>query len=165
MKLSEYLMAKALQHDNFELTKMAQNLHGTNEDVDVMVKEAVAPMLGGLVRAGSSLLKNRIIKNTAISTGVGAAAGAMTAEKGQRLSGALKGGMLGTALGAGGTVGSNLLKATSKGATVTQSLSSQFSGLKNTFANLGKNYQKGVATAQQAATEVGKSATAPTSPQ
>ena len=146
MKLSEYLMAKALQHDDFELTKMAQDLYGTNEDIAILIKEAaIMPILGGLARAGSSLLRNNIIKNTAISTGVGAVAGAATAEKGNRLSGALKGGLVGGALGSGATVGAGVLKAKAGGMTIGAGFKQQFAGLKNTFGGLGRHYQKGSA--------------------
>ena len=46
MKLSEYLMAKALQHDNFELTKIAHDIYATEDDSDMLTKEAIAPILG-----------------------------------------------------------------------------------------------------------------------
>ena len=161
MKLSEYLMAKALQHDDFELTKIAYDIYATEDDSDMLTKEAIAPILGGLARVGSGLLKNKIIKNTAISAGVGAVSGAANAGEGNRLSGALKGGLVGGALGGATTAGFGVAKAMRNGATLSQGMASQARGVGRSFESIGKNYRKGFATAEQAANKAAKGAPKP----
>lgn len=104
MKASEFLMAKALEYDDFRLTKAASELHGTEKDIDFIIKDA-GILNGALVTAGKSLLENKVVRNAAIGTGVGAVAGAAKAGDGNRMQGALKGGLIGGVLGGGATYG------------------------------------------------------------
>lgn len=109
MLASEVIMAKALEYDDFRLTKIATAIHGTDLDQELFVKLA-NPILTGLMAAGKTLLQNNTIRNAAVGAGVGAVSGAATAEKGERLSGALKGGAIGGVLAGVSTVGNNVAK-------------------------------------------------------
>jgi hypothetical protein len=108
MKASEFLMAKALEHDDFQLTKIAQDLYGTEEDIDYIDKEA--GIASGLLAAGSQLLKSNVIRNAAIGAGVGSLTGAASAQSGNRLAGAFKGGLIGAVTGGIGSASTNILK-------------------------------------------------------
>lgn len=113
MKASEFLMAKALEYDDFSLTKIAQELYESDADFEY-IKEA--GMIGStLLSAGKNLLSNNVVKNTAIGMGTGAIAGAAAGGEGNRLSGALKGAALGGAAGGlvtGGMNVRNMMKST-----------------------------------------------------
>lgn len=106
MKASEYLLAKAIENNDFELSKLASEIKDTDQDIEFLTKEA--SIFKGLLTAGKGLMSNNTVRNAAIGTGVGAIAGAATAEKGNRLSGALKGSLAGGALGGGVTAGKNI---------------------------------------------------------
>lgn len=106
MKASEYLLAKAIENNDFELSKLASEIKDTDQDIEFLTKEA--SIFKGLLTAGKGLMSNNTVRNAAIGTGVGAIAGAATAEKGNRLSGALKGSLVGGALGGGVTAGKNI---------------------------------------------------------
>ena len=106
MKASEYLLAKAIENNDFELSKLASEIKDTDQDIEFLTKEA--SIFKGLLTAGKGLMSNNTVRNAAIGTGVGAVAGAATAEKGNRLSGALKGSLVGGALGGGVTAGKNI---------------------------------------------------------
>ena len=106
MKASEYLLAKAIENNDFELSKLASEIKDTDQDIEFLTKEA--SIFKGLLTAGKGLMSNNTVRNAAIGTGVGAIAGATTAEKGNRLSGALKGSLVGGALGGGVTAGKNI---------------------------------------------------------
>lgn len=108
MKASEYIMAKALQYDDFRLTKIAQELYGTEADVDYIDKNA--GLASGLLAAGSQLLKSNVVRNAAIGAGTGAISGAISAPSGQGLSGAVKGGLIGAVAGGIGTAGLNVAR-------------------------------------------------------
>ena len=106
MKASEYLLAKAIENNDFELSKLASEIKDTDQDIEFLTKEA--SIFKGLLTAGKGLMSNNTVRNAAIGTGVGAVVGNATAEKGNRLSGALKGSLVGGALGGGVTAGKNI---------------------------------------------------------
>ena len=108
MKASEYLLAKAIENNDFELSKLASEIKDTDQDIEFLTKEA--SIFKGLLTAGKGLMSNNTVRNAAIGTGVGTIAGAATAEKGNRVSGALKGGLLGGVIGGGATAGKNIYK-------------------------------------------------------
>ena len=131
MKASEFIMAKALEHDDFRLTKIAQELYETENDIEYITKEA-GPVLGSLISAGKSLLGNsNVLKQTLMTAGVGAGIGALEAKDGERMSGAMKGGLMGGVLGGVGTLGKNISTAMAKNpkTTFTNALTDEFRGI------------------------------------
>ena len=127
MKASEFLMAKALEHDDFQLTKIAQELYNTDQDIEYIDKEA--GIASGLLAAGSQLLKSNVVRNAAVGAGVGAVSGAISAQPGSRLSGGLKGGLIGGAIGGVGTLGTNVFKSMNGGATFGKALAQEGNNL------------------------------------
>jgi uncharacterized membrane protein len=114
MKASEFLMAKALEHDDFRLTKIASELHETENDFEYVMTKEAGPIFSTLLSAGKVLMANNTVKNMAVGAGIGALTGAANAGEGNRLSGALKGAALGGAtsgLVTGGTNVSKVMKA------------------------------------------------------
>jgi dihydroxyacetone kinase DhaKLM complex PTS-EIIA-like component DhaM len=115
MRISEFIMTKALQLDDFRLTKIAQELYDTEADKEYVLKEA-GLLDGGLMAAGKALLANKttgaIVRNAGVAAVGGAVAGAANADEGNRISGALKGGILGGVVGGAGTYASQVLKRT-----------------------------------------------------
>ena len=113
MKASDYLLAKAIEKNDFELSKLASEIKDTDQDIEFLTKEAgLWDGVGkGLFAAGKRLMTNNTIRNAAIGSGVGAVSGAANAGEGNRLSGALKGGLLGGAVGGVGTFGKEVYKA------------------------------------------------------
>ena len=113
MKASDYLLAKAIEKNDFELSKLASEIKDTDQDIEFLTKEAgLWDGVGkGLFAAGRRLMTNNTIRNAAIGSGVGAVSGAANAGEGNRLSGALKGGLLGGAVGGVGTFGKEVYKA------------------------------------------------------
>jgi hypothetical protein len=111
MKASEFLMAKALEHDDFRLTKIASELHETENDFEYVMTKEAGPIFSTLLSAGSQLLKNKVVRNAAIGAGVGAVAGAAKAQPGDRLNGALKGAALGGAINGIATGATNVYAA------------------------------------------------------
>lgn len=100
----------------------------------------------GLLAAGKYAMGNKVIRNAAIGAGIGAVGGAIKGGEGNRMSGAIKGGLLGSVVGGGGTYGKelyknyNLLKNVNPGAKTQQLLGSAFkstgdAGITNTFKN------------------------------
>lgn len=63
-----------------------------------------------LIGAGKTLMKNNILRNATIGTGIGAVSGAANSQSGNRISGALKGGLIGGAVGGIGTSSTNMAK-------------------------------------------------------
>lgn len=110
MKSSEFIMAKALEYDNFELTKIAHELYGTDKDIDFLTKEAANPLFTGLLSAGRKLLQNNVTRNALIGSGVGAVMGGSNAEQGNKIKSTLKGALLGGTIGGVGTYASNVNK-------------------------------------------------------
>lgn len=141
MKASEFLMAKALEHDDFRLTKIASELYDTENDFEYIKEAGIAT---GLLAAGSQLLKNNVVRNTAIGAGVGAITGAVNSQPGQGLSGALKGAALGGAVGGIGT-GAMGVKSALKtpGMTVGKAIGQQFSQVSKTVNKAGRAFDIG----------------------
>ena len=108
MKISEFIMAKALEYDDFSLTKIAQELYETENDKEYMDKEGAIGSV--LLSAGKALLGNNTVRNAVIGMGTGAVSGAVNAGEGNRLSGALKGAAIGGAVGGLATGGMNVAK-------------------------------------------------------
>lgn len=115
MKASEFIMAKALEHDDFQLTKIAQELYNTDRDIEYVMTKEAGPIMSGLMAAGKTLLQSNTIRNAAIGAGTGAIAGAVSAQPGNRLAGAVKGGLTGGAVGGLATAGSNINKTVNLG--------------------------------------------------
>ena len=168
MKASEYLLAKAIENNDFELTKLAANIKGTSEDIEFLTKEA--GLLDSALKVGGNLLRNNVVKNTLISSGVGAAAGTATAEKGQKMSGAIKGGLIGATLGGGGTFAKNInsqikaMKAAGKEISLSKAITDQATNVgksvKSAF-NLKDVAKPAAAQASSAAKPAAVGATAP----
>lgn len=141
MKSSEFIMAKALEYDNFELTKIAHDLYGTEQDIDFITKEAANPLFTGLLSAGRKLLQNNVARNTLIGSGVGAVMGGVKAEDGNKIKGALKGAMLGGLVGGGGTYTSNVNKlmkpAMGPGLGLRQAIKTEGSNVLDSVKNFG----------------------------
>jgi len=76
--------------------------------------EKQAGLWDSAAKFGAGLMKNNVIKNTAIGAGTGAAAGFVTAQPGEGLSGALKGAGVGGALGGGATFAKNTFRSAGK---------------------------------------------------
>ena len=114
MKASEFIMAKALEHDDFQLTKIAQELYNTDRDIEYVMTKEAGPIMAGMLAAGKQLLKSNVVRNAAIGAGTGAISGAINAGEGNRISGALKGGLIGGAVGGIGTAGLNVAKSGKK---------------------------------------------------
>jgi hypothetical protein len=141
MKASEFLMAKALEYDDFRLTKLAHELHESDADFEY-IKEA--GLASGLLAAGSQLLKNNVVRNAAIGAGVGALSGAVNAGEGNRLSGALKGAALGGAVGGIGTGAMNINTAMKvPGTTIGQAIGQQFNQVAGVVNKAGRAFDIG----------------------
>ena len=110
----------------------------------------IAAPIGALVSAGMSagkvLLKNNVVRNTLIGGGIGAVTGAATAQDGQRLSGAFKGGLIGSTAGGVGTAGfkmyKNMTPAVGPKPTFMGALRSEGASLKNTFSATSDRFKK-----------------------
>jgi hypothetical protein len=141
MKASELIMAKALEYDDFRLTKIANDLNGTEQDI--IVKTA-APIVAGISAAAKSLMKNNVVRNTVIGAGTGAAGGAVAAEDGNRLKGALKGAALGGAVGGIGTYGNNVRKAMdkTKDLSLWGAMKQEGNVVKDSFSQSGRAYTR-----------------------
>lgn len=142
MKASQFIMAKGLINENEDLIKYAEAIEGTEYDIEFMTKEA-APLFAALKAGGKMLMTNNVIRNAAIGTGVGAVAGAANAQEGQRMSGALKGGLIGAAVGGLGTAGKNIynLKQTMPNVGVGQLIAGQGKKVLNTAQRAGNVFQ------------------------
>jgi hypothetical protein len=141
MKASEFLMAKALEHDDFRLTKLAHELHESDADFEY-IKEA--GLASGLLAAGSQLLRNNVVRNAAIGAGVGAVTGAINAQPGQGLNDALKGAALGGAVGGIGTGAMGVRSALkAPGMTVGKAIGQQFNQVAGTINKAGRAFDIG----------------------
>ena len=146
MRASELIMAKALEYDDFRLTKIAHELHGTEQDV--IVKTAAGPLVSGVSAAVKGLFKNNVVRNTAIGAGTGALGGAVAAEDGSRLKGTLKGAALGGAVGGVGTFGMNVSKTMGKGKTFTEAFKQEGKVVGDAFKGMGRSYDRSATAAK-----------------
>ena len=104
--------------------------------------------------AGKLMASSNVVRNAAIGTGVGAAVGAINANPGERMSGALKGAATGGAIAGIGTYGKNVLttaktfaptivgKTMTQGAVLKAGVQEANAGLKNAWNGAVSSFNK-----------------------
>lgn len=140
-------------HDELQMQKEAW-LRGAGKAVGSALKSgyqtlAGSPRLRQGIRLGATVLPHRYGGQVALGAGTGAVAGGLTAEKGQGMSGALKGALLGTGI-AGGRILATAKGRQALGGSLSNFGQRQRYGLTGSFGKkVGKTKQEQLAHAQK----------------